>query len=101
MPVSAGSLTAPLSTPQLSQSKKLFLFAFDDHRSTSDTERRHDRPMRFQFAREPVSPVRYSGNPVNMGEAAQINPFSELASRVRPEPADTLLEPNSSDNAIR
>jgi hypothetical protein len=30
-----------------------------------------------------------------------MNRFSELASRVLPEPADTLLEANSSDKLIR
>ena len=41
--------------------EKLFFLAFDNHWLTSDAERRHDRPMRFEFTREPVSPVRDSG----------------------------------------
>src|ERR1019366_101917 len=48
--------------------KKLFLLAFDQHRDTSDTESTDDRLMRFQFAGKPVSPVRHSGDPVDMGE---------------------------------
>src|SRR5208282_4502289 len=48
--------------------KKLLLFALDQHRSTSDTESTDNRFMRVQFASEPVSPGRHSGDPVNMGE---------------------------------
>src|SRR5208282_1550079 len=50
--------------------KKLFLLAFDQHRSTSDTESADNRFMRFQFAGKPVRPVRHSGDPVNMGESS-------------------------------
>jgi hypothetical protein len=32
---------------------------------------------------------------------AQMNPLSELPSKVRPEAADMLLEANSSDKAMR
>src|SRR5271168_3380347 len=49
--------------------KKLLLFAFDQHRDTSDAERTDDRLMRFQFAHKPVRPFRHSGYPVNMGES--------------------------------
>src|SRR5713226_6667162 len=48
--------------------KKLLLLALDQHRSASDTESTDDRLMRFQFAGKPVSPVRHSGDPVDMGE---------------------------------
>src|SRR5216683_800797 len=48
--------------------KKLLLLALDQHRSTSDAKSRDDRLMRFQFAGKPVSPVRQSGDPVDMGE---------------------------------
>ena len=48
--------------------EKLFFLAFDNHWITSDAEPGHDRPMRVQFAREPVSPGRHSGNSVNLGD---------------------------------
>ena len=48
--------------------KELFLLPFDQHRGTSDTESTDNRFMRAQFASKPVSPFRYSGDPVNMGE---------------------------------
>ena len=43
--------------------EKLLLLPFDQHRETSDTKSRDDRPMRLQFAHEPVSPVRMPGMP--------------------------------------
>ena len=48
--------------------EKLFFLAFDNHWITADAECGHDRPMRLQFAREPVSPRRNSGDSVNMGD---------------------------------
>jgi hypothetical protein len=48
--------------------EKLFFLALDNHRGTSDTKRMDDRLMRFQFAGKPVSSVRHSRDPVNMGE---------------------------------
>src|SRR5271163_2911894 len=48
--------------------EKLLFLTFDQHRSTSDTESTDNRFMRVQFASEPVSPIRNSGDPVNMGE---------------------------------
>ena len=64
-PVSAGRMIAPLSTHQLSQSRNSS-FPFDNHRTTSDTERRNERVMRTDFPHKPVSPVRNSGEPVNI-----------------------------------
>ena len=49
--------------------EKLFFLPFDNHGLTSDAERRHDRLMRFQFAREPIGPVRRAGDSVGMGDA--------------------------------
>jgi len=49
--------------------EKLFFLTFDNHWFTSEAERGHDRLMRFQFTRKPVSPFRYSGDPMNMGES--------------------------------
>src|ERR1700730_10168004 len=48
--------------------ERLFFLAFDNQWITSDAERGHDRPVRLQFAREPVGPVRNSRDPVNVGE---------------------------------
>ena len=48
--------------------EKLFFSAFDNHRITSDAERGQDRPMRLEFAREPVGPVRHCGDSVNMSD---------------------------------
>ncbi len=81
--------------------EKLLFFPFDDHRTTSNTERRNERVMRFQFAGKPVRPLRQARYAMVMRHRAQTNRLSEPASKVLPEVADTLLEANSSDNPIR
>lgn len=60
-------------------SEKLFFLAFDNHLITSDTKRRHGRLMRLQFAGKPVSPLRHSGGPVNMGERGTLYNILQVA----------------------
>jgi len=50
--------------------EKVFFLAFNNHWTTSDAKHRYDRPMRLQFACEPVRPVRHSGDPVKMGDGS-------------------------------
>jgi hypothetical protein len=48
--------------------EKLLFLALHNHWLTSDAERGHDRPMHFEFAREPVRPLRHSRDPEDMGD---------------------------------
>src|SRR5438132_6699028 len=100
-PVAVGNGIAPLSTPQLSQSRNC---------SFSPLIRTGAHPIpraRMIALCVSSSPANQSAQPGIPGipwiwaREAQMNRFSELASRVLPEPADMLREANSSDNAIR
>jgi len=50
--------------------EKLFFFAFDNHRITSNAKRMNQRTMRVQFICKPVRPFRDSGNPVDVGDGS-------------------------------
>src|SRR5260370_31871000 len=58
---------SPLDAPA-DPVEKLFFLTFDQHRGTSDAKSAGDRLMRLQFACKPISPLRHSGDSVNMGD---------------------------------
>src|SRR5271157_1529107 len=100
-PASAGRLIAPLSTPQLSQERNC---SFSPLTSTGAHPIPRARMIALCASSLPANQSAQSGIPGIpwiWAREAQMDRFSELASRVLPDPADMLLEANSSDNAIR
>src|SRR6266536_2319921 len=64
-----GTLPHAVTNPR----KKLLFVPFDEHRITSKSQHGDKSFVLFEFAQKPFSPIRNSGNAVNLGQRCRRN----------------------------
>src|SRR6266571_8181112 len=67
-PSFCGKLDRTAPQPVTEPGKKLFLIPFDQHRTTSNSQRRDHGLVPFKLGVKPVGPFRDAGNTVDVGQ---------------------------------